>query len=87
MKVDIDYIWWLYRELRKIEASPLEDLELHIDGNKIDLDEKQIKDWSMTGLLNRDFIIMREYENSSSYKRLVRDNKIKKFLNGEEISE
>ncbi len=59
MKIDIADIFKAKELFRIINSVPLNTLELYEKGNKIKISHKNIEEFSLTGLLNTDFILSR----------------------------
>ena len=57
MKIAIEYVEWLIEEKSKINRQKLGDIELIEDGMKLDIPQKVIDDFELTGLSNVDFIL------------------------------
>ncbi len=57
MKIAIEYVEWLMEEKSKINRQKLDDIELFENGTKLDIPQKVIDDFELTGLSNVDFIL------------------------------
>ena len=57
MKIAIEYVNWLTEERIKINSVPLKDLELFENGMKLNIPQKVIDEFELTGLSNVDFIL------------------------------
>ncbi len=57
MKIAIEYVEWLMEEKSKINRQKLGDIELFENGMKLDIPQKVIDDFELTGLSNVDFIL------------------------------
>ena len=57
MKIAIEYVNWLMEEKSKINREKLGDIELFENGMKLDIPQKVIDDFELTGLSNVDFIL------------------------------
>lgn len=57
MQIAIEYVNWLMEERSKINRVALEDLEIFENGRKLDIPQKVIDDFGLTGLSNVDFIL------------------------------
>ena len=62
MIVDIEKIYELKAELKKINDAELKDIEFRENGKKLDIDKKNIEDWPYVGLSNVDFITTQSYQ-------------------------
>ncbi len=57
MKIAVKYVEWLMEEKSKINRQKLGDIELFENGIKLDIPQKVIDDFELTGLSNVDFIL------------------------------
>ena len=68
MRVDLEDYWIMLAFRRCINTSPLEDIEWHEDGEKIEIPQETIDEFLFTGLSNVDFIQSGYYEKQKQSK-------------------
>ena len=68
MIVNIERIYELKEELRKINEAELSDIEFHENGKKLEIDPKNIEDWAFVGFNNVDFITTHSYKRDEVLK-------------------
>lgn len=61
MKVDIERVRELKRELAEINIQQLEDIEWYEDGNPLVISKIMVDDWKYVGLNNTEFITTKYY--------------------------
>jgi len=71
MKVDIEKVRELKRQLDEINSVPIEDIEFFENGKRVEFDKDVVADWKFIGLNNVDFI------TSGFYKGEVASHKDK----------
>ena len=64
MKVNIERVYELKRELNEINLQQLEDIQLYGDGELIDIPQHNIDAWRYIGLSNVEFITTIFYEEN-----------------------
>ncbi len=57
MRIDIEDVYEIQKERSRINSIPLEDMELYLDGERIEISEEKISEWKFIGLNNYYFII------------------------------
>ena len=62
MKVNIEDLLALKKELNEINFQHLEDIEWDLDGELVEIPEKNIEEWKYIGLNNVDFITTEFYK-------------------------
>ena len=55
MKVNVEYIEELLRQLREVDSVPFDEIEWYKNGELLVIDKKILDDWKFTGLNNRNF--------------------------------
>lgn len=65
MRIDIERIFEIQAELRKINKQSLSDIEFYENGVKINIDKKTLDKFGLTGLNNVDFITSGYYKQKS----------------------
>jgi len=56
MKVDVNYVLWLRREMMKIDQVPLKDIEWYDRENKLEIDPRLLEEWKLIGMSNCSFV-------------------------------
>ncbi len=75
MKIAIEYIEWLQTERDKINHAQLEEIEFFENGVKVDIPQKTVFDFDLTGLSNIDFIQSGYYKKGRLAKENLERNK------------
>lgn len=63
--VDVGYVRSLLSQLERINAIPLEQIDLFDGGERIDLTPEIIEEWRMIGMSNQAFIEMEFWKRSA----------------------
>ncbi len=57
MKIAIEYIQFLQYEFKKINQTPLDQIEFFENGMKVEVDKKHLEEFEFIGLNNTEFIL------------------------------
>jgi len=57
IKINIEDVYKLKEKLKKLNKPNIDELELYLDGKKLTISEKTIKNWKFIGLNNYYFIV------------------------------
>ena len=64
MKLDIEDVFALSQELNALNKLDIKKVRFFYGGEEIEVSEKEREDWAFTGLNFKDFVMLREWEES-----------------------
>lgn len=64
MRLDIEDVFALSQELNALNKLDIKKIKFFYGGEEIEISEKEREDWEFTGLNFKDFVTLRDWEDS-----------------------